>query len=83
MVLRILDDSLVHCGTAVMIKLATINNLAQIQLSNGEDDAADEGLRRLTVMVRLASVEVLTEPALECLLYSLLSARSPNVAAAA
>jgi len=83
MVLRVLDDSLVEMGIVLMIKLATINNLAQIQLSDGDSEAAYEGLRRLTGMVRLASVEVLAEPTLQCVLFSLLSIQAPTVAAAA
>lgn len=83
MVLRILDDSLIEFGPVVMIKLASLNNLVNIQLADGDEDAADEGLRRLAGIVRQSSIEVLTEPTLECLLFSLLSVRSPNVAAAA
>jgi tetratricopeptide (TPR) repeat protein len=83
MVLRVLDDSLIEFRAAVMVKLATINNLAQIQFANGDYEAAREGLSHLSNFVRVANGEVLAEPQVRGLLMSVLLIREPKVAAAA
>ena len=83
MVLRILDDSLIDFRTAVMVKLATINNLAQIQFSNGDYQEAQTGLSHLPGVVRLARSDVLADPQVQRLLMTVLMIREPKLAAAA
>jgi tetratricopeptide (TPR) repeat protein len=83
MVLRVLDDTLIEFRTAVMIKLATINNLAQIQFAHGDFDEAREGLSHLAGFIALASGEVLSEPQVRGLLMNVLMIRAPKVAPAA
>ena len=83
MVLRILDDSLIDFRTAVMVKLATINNLAQIQFATGDYQKARTGLSYLPGFIRHARVDVLADPQVQRLLMTVLMIREPKVAAAA
>lgn len=83
MVLKVLDDSLFEFRTAVMVKLATVNNLSQIQFANGDYEEAKEGLNHLAGFLRIASGDILAEPQVQGLLMNVLMYRAPKVAAAA
>ncbi len=83
MVLRVLDDSLIEFRTAIMVKLATINNLTQIRFAKGDYEEAREGLDHLAGFLRVANGEVLAEPQVAGLLMNVLMFRAPRVAAAA
>lgn len=83
MVLKVLDDSLIEFRAAIMIKLATINNLTQIRFTKGDYDQAREGLDHLAGFLRIANGEVLAEPQVAGLLMNVLMFRAPKVAAAA
>ena len=83
MVLKVLDDTLISFRTAVTVKLATINNLAQIQYAQGDFDDAREGLSHLAGFLRIANGDVLAEPQVQGLLMNVLMLRAPKVAPAA
>ena len=83
MVLKVLDDSMFQFRTAVMVKLATINNLAQIQFANGNYEEAKDGVYHLASFLRIANGDVLAEPQVQGLLMNVLMFRAPKVAAAA
>lgn len=83
MVLRVLDDSLIEFRAAVMVKLATINNLTQIRFAKGDYEEAREGMEHLAGFLRIVNGEVLAEPHVAGLLMNVLMFRAPKVAAAA
>jgi tetratricopeptide (TPR) repeat protein len=83
MVLQIIDDSLISFQTAATVKLATINNLAQIQVSRGNYEDAEEVLKHLYGVLHAATESVLASPQVQGLLMNVLMFRAPSVAAAA
>jgi hypothetical protein len=83
MVLKLLDDAALHLRTAVVIKLATINNLSQIRFENGDFELAREGLSHLSNFVRQTNNALLEEPEVQGLLMNVLLLKVPRMAPAA
>lgn len=83
MVLRFIDDTLVDLPTALMVKLAAINNLTQLQFANGGYEEARQGLEQVSGFVKYASGEVLAQPKVQGLLMNVLMIRQTSKVAAA
>lgn len=83
LVLKMLEDAALHMRTAVVVKLATINNLSQIRFENGDFEHAREGLSQITSFLRQASNALLEEPEVLGLLMNVLLLKAPRVAPAA
>ena len=87
MILKILGDSDCNEGTEVLVKLAALNNLSEIQLSKGEQTSSEELLRRLTWIVSSSQVEtkssVLNEDVVEGMILNALIVNNQTVAPAA
>jgi hypothetical protein len=83
MILKLLDDVALHLRIAVIIKLATINNLSLIRFENGDFELAREGLTHLSNVVRQANNALLEEPEVQQLLMNVLLLKAPRLAPAA
>jgi hypothetical protein len=83
MVLKLLDGAALYMRTAVVVKLATINNLSQIRFENGDFEPAREGLSHITSFLRQANNALLEEPEVLGLLMNVLLLKAPRVAPAA
>ena len=96
MVIKILSGSNTtdpERGTALMIKLAAVNNLAQIKFEEGDYQAAEEGFQLLAWMVSSipaasgangnGSLSILNAQQLEGMLLNVLMSNSKTAAAAA
>ena len=85
MVLKLLNGSALNVHTALVAKLACINNLSQIRYSRGDYKNAQEGLSQVSGFIRqsLSNQAVLEEPDIQGLLMNALLLRAPKVAAAA
>lgn len=82
LVLKLLENWECHKGIAI-IKLAAINNLAQMRFANGEYEHAREGLDHLSAFMRKANNALLDEPEVQGLLMNVLLLKAPKVAPAA
>jgi hypothetical protein len=82
LVLRLLSNDLCHCRTAVVIKLASILNLSQIRIANGDFENAREGLNQQSGFLR-RTAWFFEEPEVRGLLMNVLLLTAPAVARAA
>jgi hypothetical protein len=85
MVLKLVDDGACHMRIAVVVKLASINNLSQIRHAKGDYEHAREGLDQLSSFLRRTNQALFEEPQVQGLLMNalLLKASSTKVAPAA
>jgi tetratricopeptide (TPR) repeat protein len=82
MVLKLLLNDHCHLRIAVLIKLASINNLSQIRFANGDFENAREGLDQLSGFLRRAAW-IFEVPEVQGLLMNVLLLKAPKVAPAA
>jgi hypothetical protein len=84
MVLKLLDNNSLSLRTALIVKLACINNLSQIRYAKGDYKNAREGLRQVSCVMRQSSNQAMfEEPQIQGLLMNVLLLKAPKVAAAA
>jgi hypothetical protein len=86
MVLKVLNKNQCMSRVAVIVKLASINNLSQIRFDCGEYELAREGLDHLSVFMRASgntNNAMLEEPEIQCLLMNVLLLKAPVIAPAA
>ena len=84
MALQLLDKTSLTVHTALIVKLACINNLSQIRYAKGDYKNAREGLSQVSAFIRQPSNQaVLEEPEIQGLLMNVLLLKAPRVAAAA
>jgi tetratricopeptide (TPR) repeat protein len=81
-VLKLLLNEHCHLRIAVLVKLASLNNLSQIRFANGDFESAREGLDQLSGFLRRAAWNF-EEPEVQGLLMNVLLLKVPNVAPAA
>jgi hypothetical protein len=82
LVLQLLFNDLCHWRTAVVIKLASILNLSQIRIANGDFENAREGLKQQSGFLR-RTASFSEEPEVHGLLMNVLLLTAPTVARAA
>jgi tetratricopeptide (TPR) repeat protein len=82
MVLKMLLNDHLHLRIAVLIKLASLNNLSQIRFANGDFENARQGLDELSGFLRRAAWKC-EEPKVQGLLMNVLFLKAPNAAPAA
>jgi hypothetical protein len=85
MVLKILNNQCMN-RVAVIVKLASINNLSQIRFDCGEYELAREGLDHVSAFMRAsgnANNAMLEEPEIQALLINVLLLKAPVIAPAA
>ena len=84
MVISLLDNTVLNMHTAVMVKLAAISNLSQIQCALGNYRHMQEDLSKVSLFFQDSSCQsVLEEPAIQALLMNVLLLRVPTIAPAA
>ena len=88
LVLKLLKDcSYLNVHIALIVKLASINNLSQIQYSKGEYGKVREGLSQISIFLQTCSSPnaqaLLEEPQVQGLLMNVLFLKTPTVARAA
>eukprot|EP00934_Nitzschia_sp_Nitz4_P006666 Nitzschia sp. Nitz4//scaffold103_size77763//56274//56918//NITZ4_005448-RA/size77763-processed-gene-0.11-mRNA-1//1//CDS//3329532337//6656//frame0 len=83
MVLKLLEDVDQRNKTAMVVKLATINNLAHIRFTSGDYESARSDMDQLSGFMRHVNQTVLEEPEVQGLLMNVLMVRTPRVAPAA
>jgi hypothetical protein len=84
MVLKLLDESALHVHTALVVKLACINNLSQIRYAKGDYENAREGLNEVSGFMRKSSNRAMCEDReIQGLLMNVLLLKAPKVASAA
>jgi hypothetical protein len=83
MVLKLIDDGACHMRIAVVVKLASMNNLSQIRYAKGEYENALEGLNQLSSYLRRTNQALFEEPQVQGLLMNALLLKAPKVAPAA
>ena len=84
MVLKLLDDCVNRA--AVIVKLASINNLAQIRFDSGDYEHARHSLEHISSFMRssaAANHAMFEEPEIQSLLMNVLLLKAPKVAPAA
>jgi hypothetical protein len=85
MALKILNNQCMN-RVAVIVKLASINNLSQIRFDCGEYELAREGLDHVSAFMRASgntNNAMLVEPEIQCLLMNVLLLKAPVIAPAA
>jgi hypothetical protein len=82
-VLKLVDDRACHMRVAVLVKLASMNNLSQIRYAKGEYEHAREGLNQLSSFLRRTNQALFEEPQVQGLLMNALLLKAPKVAPAA
>jgi hypothetical protein len=83
MVLKLVDDGACHMRIAVVVKLASINNLSQIRYAKGDFEHARDGLDQLSSFLRRTNQALFEEPQVQGLLMHALLLKAPKVAPAA
>ena len=84
MVLKLLDNASLNVHTALMVKLACINNLSQIRYFKGDYDNAREGLSEVSHFMRHSpNKAIFEEQEIQGLLMNILLLKAPQVAPAA
>jgi hypothetical protein len=84
MVLKLLNDNSLKMHTALIVKLACINNLSQIRYFRGDYKNAREGLSQVSCFMRRSSNQAMFEqPEIQGLLMNVLLLEEPKVARAA
>jgi hypothetical protein len=84
MVLKLLDDSTLTVHTALVVKLACINNLSQIRHSQGDYKHAREALSQVSYFMNQSSNRAMfDEPEIQGLLMNVLLLKEPMAAKAA
>lgn len=82
-ILKLIGNDIGHMRAAVMLKLASINNMSYIRFENGNFKEAREGLSQLNQLMKNADQKVFEEPEVQGLLMSVLLLKDPKVAPAA
>jgi hypothetical protein len=82
MVIKLLKGNSLHMHTALIVKLACINNLSQIRYSKGDYKGAREGLNQVSGFI-LQNDVMLDEPGIQGLLMNALLLKPPTAAPAA
>jgi hypothetical protein len=83
-VLKLLDEKTLRVHTALLVKLACINNLSQIRYAKGDYENAREGLNDVSGFMRESSNQVMFEEReIQVLLMNVLLLEAPKVAPAA
>ena len=85
MILKLLGSSMMESRTAVLVKLASIHNLAQLRLDCGDYEKFSEGLTHVSQIMGNSVVESMIEDdaAIQGLLMNVLLLKAPKVAPAA
>jgi len=81
--LMLLDDRVGHMQSALLLKLACINNMAHIRFENGEFDQIQAGLGQLSTLLKSTDEGLFEGVEVQALLMSVLLFKKPKVAAAA
>ena len=82
-ILKLLDERVGHIQSALMLKLACINNLAHIRTENGVFDEARDGASQLSTLLKTTDETLFEAAEVQGLLMSVLLFKKPRVAAAA
>jgi hypothetical protein len=82
-IMKLLDERVGHMQSAVLLKLACINNMAHIRFESGEFDRVQDGLGQLSTLLKSTDEGLLEGAEVQGLLMSVLLFKKPNVAAAA
>jgi hypothetical protein len=84
LVIKLFDSNPALCArTALIVKLAAINNLSQIRYSNGDYSSAREGASQVSGFIRQMEGAMLDEPDVQRLLMQVLLLKPPTAAPAA
>jgi hypothetical protein len=82
LVIKVLNRNMLHMHTALIVKLACINNLSQMRYSKGEYERVSEGFIQVAGFIQ-QNEAVVNEPEVQGLLMSVLLLKAPTVAPAA
>mmetsp|Transcript_20281 Transcript_20281/g.49726 ORF Transcript_20281/g.49726 Transcript_20281/m.49726 type:complete len:216 (-) Transcript_20281:236-883(-) len=82
-IMKLLDDRVGHMQSALLLKLACINNMAHIRFENGEFDQVQDGIGQLSALLKTTDEGLLEGAEVQGLLMSVLLFKKPKVAAAA
>ncbi|KAL3934078.1 MAG: hypothetical protein SGBAC_010126 [Bacillariaceae sp.] len=82
-IMKILDARVGHMQSALLLKLACINNMAHIRFEDGEFDRVQDGLGQLTALLKTTDEGLFEGAEVQGLLMSVLLFKKPKVAAAA
>jgi hypothetical protein len=82
-VIKLLKGDSLHIHTALIVKLACINNLSQIRYSHGNYKGAREGLSQVSGFIKQNGGVMLEGPDVQGLLMNVLLLKPPTVASAA
>lgn len=80
---KLLDDRVSHMRPAVILTLASINNMSYIRFENGNFDQIKEGLAEVNGLLKNTNNILFEEPEVQGLLMNVLLLKNPKVAAAA
>jgi hypothetical protein len=83
MVPKLVVDGACYMRIAVVVKLASINNLSQIRYAKGDYEHARDGLDQLSSFLRRTNQALFEEPQVQGLLMHALLLKPPKVAPAA
>ncbi|CAJ1937690.1 unnamed protein product [Cylindrotheca closterium] len=82
-IMKLLDERVGHMQSALLLKLACINNMAHIRFESGEFDRVQDGLGELSALLKTTDEVLLEGAEVQGLLMSVLLFKKPKVAAAA
>mmetsp|Transcript_20282 Transcript_20282/g.49727 ORF Transcript_20282/g.49727 Transcript_20282/m.49727 type:complete len:220 (-) Transcript_20282:135-794(-) len=82
-IMKLLDDRVGYMQSALLLKLACINNMAHIRFENGEFDQIQAGLGQLSTLLKTTDEGLFEGAEVQALLMSVLLFKKPKVAAAA